>query len=60
MFKRFGVLIGLVLGLLLLTGTALAQDGPITPQHTDPVWQVTFWNNTTLSGPPASSSPMLN
>ncbi|MFN8454699.1 MAG: PA14 domain-containing protein [Anaerolineae bacterium] len=30
--------------------TALAQD--ITPQHTDPNWQVTYWNNTSLTGPP--------
>jgi len=30
----------------------LAQ-GPITPKHTAPTWEVSYWNNMTLSGPPA-------
>lgn len=34
----------------LMTQTTLAQD--ITPQHTDPTWQATYWNNTSLTGPP--------
>jgi hypothetical protein len=51
MFKYVHFLIGLVIT-LLMTSTALAQEGPITPQHTDPTWQVAYWNNTTLSGPP--------
>ena len=53
MNKYFRFLVGLLL-VLVTTRTALAQDGPITPQHTDPNWQVTYWNNTTLSGPPAA------
>lgn len=50
MFKKRYFLIGLVIA-LGVTGTALAQ-GP-QPQHTDPHWQVWYWNNTALSGPPA-------
>lgn len=46
--SRFFI-VGLVLT-WLLTGTALAQD--VTPQHTDPGWQVAYWNNMNLSGPP--------
>ena len=49
MRKIIGLCIGIIL-LLSVTGPALAQD--ITPQHTDPGWQVAYWNNTTLSGPP--------
>ncbi|GIK40847.1 MAG: hypothetical protein BroJett011_46800 [Chloroflexota bacterium] len=41
---------------LMMTGTALAQEGPITPQHTDPAWQVAYWNNTSLSGSPVVQS----
>ncbi|MBE7555743.1 MAG: SH3 domain-containing protein [Anaerolineales bacterium] len=51
MLKHAGILFGLLMA-LALTGTASAQDGPITPQHTDPTWQVAYWNNTSLSGPP--------
>jgi hypothetical protein len=41
----------IALGLIgVLAGPALAQD--ITPQHTDPAWQVAYWNNTSLAGPP--------
>ncbi len=53
MSKYFRFLVGLLLA-LGMTHTALAQEGPITPQHTDPTWQVTYWNNPTLSGPPAT------
>ncbi len=41
----------LFISLLLFQQTALAQDGPTT-QHTDSVWQVSYWNNQTLSGTP--------
>ena len=36
---------------VLGTGNAQAQE-PVTPRHTDPFWQASYWNNTTLSGPP--------
>lgn len=41
----------LIISLFLFQQTALAQDGP-TVQHTDPVWQVSYWNNKTLTGNP--------
>jgi hypothetical protein len=51
MFKHTCFLIVLVLA-LLTTNTALAQE-PFTPQHSDPTWRASYWNNTTLSGSPA-------
>ncbi|MEW5956895.1 MAG: PA14 domain-containing protein [Chloroflexota bacterium] len=53
MVKYIHFFIGLLVT-LMMTGTALAQEGPINPQHTDPTWQVTYWNNTSLSGPPVA------
>ena len=45
-----------LLALLLLTiwipQAALAQ-GPITPQHNDPNWSASYWNNMELAGTPA-------
>jgi len=32
-------------------GRVQAQ-GPVTPRHTDPFWQASYWNNTSLSGTP--------
>jgi len=57
---RIGLLIGILLT-VLLTGTVMAQ-GPVTPQHSDPAWQATYWNNLMFSGPPAlqRSEPNLN
>lgn len=49
MFRKAFV-IGLA-AVLLLTGRALAQ-GPVGPQHSDPVWQASYWNNKLLSGAP--------
>lgn len=43
-------LIGTVVVILVAVGTAWAQ-GP-APLHSDPTWQATYWNNTTLSGSP--------
>ncbi len=40
-----------LIAILALTGAAYAQ-GP-GPQHTSPTWQVSYWNNVTLSGTPA-------
>lgn len=57
MIKHVRFLIGLVMA-FLITGTALAQD--ITPQHTDPTWQATYWNNPGLSGPPVLQRPETN
>jgi hypothetical protein len=51
MFKKVRFLIGLVL-VLAMTNTALAQE-PVTPQHSDPTWRASYWNNTSLSGTPA-------
>ncbi len=33
--------------------TPATAQGPITPQHSDPAWQASYWNNTGLSGTPA-------
>jgi hypothetical protein len=49
MVKRVLWLTGLIAA-LMMASTALAQ-GP-RPQHSDPNWQATYWNNTTLSGSP--------
>jgi len=45
------IVFGLIV-LLALSTTATAQ-GPAVPQHSDPYWQASYWNNTSLSGPPA-------
>jgi hypothetical protein len=49
MSKAIGFLMSIGL-ILALTGSALAQD--VSPQHTDPGWQATYWNNTSLAGSP--------
>jgi hypothetical protein len=51
MMKTRFVLATLALLALALTSPVVAQ-GPVTPQHSDPSWQVSYWNNTTLSGTP--------
>ena len=52
MFKKFRFLISLAF-VLLLASTAHAQGPwPPQPQHSDPFWQVAYWNNTTLSDEP--------
>ena len=50
MFKRIS-LISLLLLMLVMVAPAVAQ-GP-GPQHSDPMWQASYWNNITLSGTPA-------
>jgi hypothetical protein len=57
MLKRIGLAVGLLLA-LIMSGVATAQE--ITPRHTDPFWQVSYWNNTTLSGPPVVSTSDTN
>ncbi|MBI3957352.1 MAG: hypothetical protein HY328_00985 [Chloroflexi bacterium] len=48
-----GALLVLVVLLASIFGAANAQaQGPVTPRHTDPFWQASYWNNTTLSGTP--------
>jgi hypothetical protein len=42
----------LVLTALLILQSPLLAQGPITPQHSDPTWRASYWNNTTLSGDP--------
>jgi hypothetical protein len=44
-------LVGLIF-LLMLSSTVQAQEP--APQHSDPFWEASYWNNTTLS-----SSPVL-
>lgn len=51
---------GLLLALVALLATALnfslvSAQGPGTPRDTDPFWQASYWNNTTLSGTPVLS-----
>lgn len=48
MIKRIS-LIALLLALLMVATPGLAQ-GPVEPQHSDPTWQASYWNNITLSG----------
>ncbi|MBN2002303.1 MAG: hypothetical protein JXA21_03005 [Anaerolineae bacterium] len=36
----------------LLWASPIMAQGPITPQHSDPTWQASYWNNTALSGAP--------
>jgi hypothetical protein len=50
MLRRTIIVIGLI-SLLALSGTVQAQ-GPVQPQHSDPLWQAAYWNNMTLSGSP--------
>lgn len=50
MLKRAPLLISLIL-VLTFTGTTLAQE-PVLPHDSDPTWQVSYWNNQTLSGEP--------
>ena len=50
--KRLCLLISFAL-VLLSVGIAYAQEPwPPEPRHTDPFWQVAYWNNMTLSGAP--------
>ena len=48
MVRRFSI-ISIVLVMLAMAAPVLAQE-PDTPQHSDPSWSATYWNNTTLSG----------
>jgi hypothetical protein len=48
MLKRATILISSLLLALFLFSAVMAQD-PV-PQHSDPNWQASYWNNMTLSG----------
>ena len=48
MFTKRMSLITLLVALLLLATPVTAQ-GP-SPQHSDPTWQATYWNNVDLAG----------
>lgn len=50
MAKRI-LIVMMLLAMLSLSGTALAQ-GPVLPQHSDPTWSASYWNNMNLSGAP--------
>jgi len=54
--KREAKILCLLISFVLvfpLLGTVYAQTpDPPQPQHTDPFWQVAYWNNMTLSGDP--------
>jgi hypothetical protein len=50
MLKRIGLVVGLV-AVLVFSSSAWAQ-GPVLPEHSDPVWQASYWSNMTLSGSP--------
>ncbi len=41
-----------ILFALLSVVVPVMAQGPITPQHSDPVWQAAYWNNMSLSGTP--------
>jgi hypothetical protein len=59
MFRRVSAQIGFILTLLpLLTSTVLAQGA--VPQHSDPRWQASYWNNISLGGPPAYSESVVS
>lgn len=49
MFRKHYFLI-VFAAVLLITGSVQAQSDPAVPQHSDPVWQVSYWNNRDLSG----------
>ena len=52
MVRKLLLLVGCTL-ILSLVGTAYAQEPP-PPRHSAPVWEVSYWNNTNLSGEPVA------
>lgn len=49
MFQKLGILFCVIMA-FLVPGTARAQEPE--PSHSDPFWQVSYWNNIALSGTP--------
>jgi len=58
MRKRVSSLVGLLLALALVS-PVLAQ-GPVVPQHTEPTWQASYWNNMSFYGPPVLTRSEAN
>jgi hypothetical protein len=58
MYKRI-LLASLIV--LLLSSSVVSAQGP-APEHSDPTWQASYWNNTALSGAPVlqRSEPNLD
>lgn len=54
MFRKYYFLV-VFAAVLLVTGSVQAQTDPASPQHSDPVWQVSYWNNRDMSGSPVLS-----
>lgn len=52
-------LVNLLILSLMLAAPVMAQ-GPVNPQHSDPTWSTSYWNNTTLSGTPVLSRQEAN
>ncbi|MGC9522622.1 MAG: PA14 domain-containing protein [Anaerolineae bacterium] len=59
MYRRT-IVLSLVLVMVLALALPVGAQGPITPQHSDPVWQASYWNNTSLSGSPVVTTTEAN
>jgi hypothetical protein len=57
MYRKLSILFTFLFAFITV-GTTLAQ-GP-APQHTDPQWQVSYWNNMSLSGTPIVQTAETN
>lgn len=51
MSAKNAVVFIVLIGLLASAGSVIAQ-GPIVPEHSDPTWEASYWNNMSLSGTP--------
>jgi len=62
MLKRIGVSFGIILLVMLAGSTIALAQGDVTPQHTAPYWQASYWNNASLTGQPIlqRNDPTLN
>ena len=57
MYRKFTLLFTFVF-VFMFVGTVLAE--PQAPQHADPLWEVSYWNNKTLSGTPVVQTAEAN
>jgi hypothetical protein len=48
MIKRISCVVLAIL--LICVAVPVAAEGPVNPQHSDPTWTASYWNNTDLSG----------
>ena len=62
MFRRLSALIGIVLFVVLSCPSVALAQGGVTPQHTAPFWDASYWSNASLAGQPIlqRSDPELN